>query len=85
MLDGVEPGVIDEIHHAAEHIAAIKIVEAKARWIGHKLHTDVAIAVDESLPLVCGQQDRGVARKRAVRAHAGIGNRKHTLCERQRA
>jgi cation diffusion facilitator family transporter len=51
MLDGVEPGVIDEIHRAAEHIAAIKIVEAKARWIGHKLHADVAIAVDESLPL----------------------------------
>jgi Cation efflux family/PDZ domain len=33
MLDGVEPGVIDEIHHAAEHIPGITVVEAKARWI----------------------------------------------------
>ena len=51
MLDGVEPGVIDEIHHAAEHVPGIKVVDAKARWIGHKLHADVAIRVDESLPL----------------------------------
>jgi divalent metal cation (Fe/Co/Zn/Cd) transporter len=28
-----------------------RIVDAKARWIGHKLHADVAIDVDESLPL----------------------------------
>lgn len=51
MLDGVEPGVIDEIHHAAEHIPGIKIIEAKARWIGHKLHADVAIRIDENMPL----------------------------------
>jgi cation diffusion facilitator family transporter len=51
MLDGVEPGVIDEIHHAAEHIPGITVVEAKARWIGHKLHADVAIRIDDTLPL----------------------------------
>lgn len=51
MLDGVEPAVIDEIHHAAEHIPGIKIVDAKARWVGHKLHADVAIRIDDTLPL----------------------------------
>ncbi|RJT28287.1 cation diffusion facilitator family transporter [Mesorhizobium waimense] len=51
MLDGVEPGVIDDIHHAAEHIPGIKIIDAKARWIGHKLHADVAISVDQDQPL----------------------------------
>lgn len=50
MLDGLEPGVLGEIHHAAEHVAGIKqVVDAKARWIGHKLHADVAIAVDDRL------------------------------------
>ena len=29
----------------------MKIVEAKARWIGQKLHADVAIAIDDTLPL----------------------------------
>ncbi|MER9355617.1 cation diffusion facilitator family transporter [Mesorhizobium sp. M0514] len=51
MLDGIEPGVIEEIHHAAAHVPGAEIVEAKARWIGHKLHADVAINVDRSLPL----------------------------------
>jgi cation diffusion facilitator family transporter len=52
ILDGVEPGVIDEIRHAAEHVAGIRSVpEAKARWLGHKLHADVTIAVDKGLLL----------------------------------
>ncbi|WP_027165713.1 cation diffusion facilitator family transporter [Mesorhizobium sp. WSM3224] len=52
MLDGVEPGLVDEVHHAAEHVAGIeKVVDAKARWLGHKLHVDVEIAVNDALLL----------------------------------
>ncbi len=51
MLDGVEPGVMDDIHHAAAHVPGARIVDAKARWIGHRLHADLAINVDETLPL----------------------------------
>ena len=52
MLDGVEPGILDDIHHAAEHVPGIsKVVDAKARWVGHKLHADVAIATDPQLPV----------------------------------
>ena len=51
MLDGIEPGVMDEIHHAAAHVPGAHVTEAKARWIGHKLHADVTIDVDGSLPL----------------------------------
>lgn len=51
MLDGIEPDVISEIHHAAAHVPGVHIVDAKARWIGHKLHADIAIAVEESLPV----------------------------------
>jgi cation diffusion facilitator family transporter len=53
-LDGVEPAIVDEIQHAAEHVKGIKIVSARARWIGHRLHTDVAIAVDDKLPVNAG-------------------------------
>ncbi len=53
-LDGVEPAIIDEIRHAAEHVKGIKIVSARARWIGHRLHSDVAIAVDDKLPVSAG-------------------------------
>ncbi|TIM51285.1 MAG: hypothetical protein E5Y69_06380 [Mesorhizobium sp.] len=51
MLDGIEPEVIGEIHHAAAHVPGARIVDAKARWIGHKLHADIAVAVEESLPV----------------------------------
>lgn len=52
MLDGVEPGLIGEIEHAAQHVAEIEtITEARARWLGHKLHVEVEITVDEGLSL----------------------------------
>ena len=53
-LDGVEPAIVDEIQHAAEHVKGIKIVSAKARWLGHRLHTDIAVAVDNNLPVSAG-------------------------------
>ncbi len=38
MLDGVEPGVIEEINLAIDHVDGVKeIGEIRARWIGHKL------------------------------------------------
>jgi cation diffusion facilitator family transporter len=51
-LDGVEPKVTAEIRHAAEHVPGIaRVANAKARWIGHRLHADVAIVVDDTIPL----------------------------------
>jgi cation diffusion facilitator family transporter len=45
-LDGVEPGTTEEVRHAAEHVKGIeRVVDVKARWLGHKLHADVTIAV----------------------------------------
>ena len=42
-LDGVEPGFVSEICHSAEHVKGIKeILDVKARWLRHKLHTDIA-------------------------------------------
>ena len=51
-LDGVEPAIVDEIQHTAEHVKGIKIVSAKARWLGHRLHADIAIAVGDKLPVI---------------------------------
>ena len=52
MLDGVEPGTIEEIRHAAEHVPGIvQVLEAKARWLGHEMHADVVISVDDAQSL----------------------------------
>ena len=53
MLDGVDPVILSEINHAAEHVSGVnRVMDTKARWIGHRLHADVTIAVDENLPLM---------------------------------
>ena len=52
MLDGVEPGIIEEIRHSAGHVLGIReVTDAKARWLGHELHAEVTIAVDDQLSL----------------------------------
>ena len=52
MLDGVEPSVVEEIRHAAEHMSGVaKVLVAKARWLGHLLYVDVTIAVDDNILL----------------------------------
>lgn len=48
MLDGIEPGVLDEVDHAAAHIGGIqRVVDARAHWIGHRLFVDLTIALDD--------------------------------------
>jgi cation diffusion facilitator family transporter len=50
MLDGVDPVMIDEIRHTASHMAQVKeITEVRARWLGHRLHAEVNIAVESHL------------------------------------
>jgi cation diffusion facilitator family transporter len=50
MLDGVEPGTVEEIVHAGEHIKGIRRVrDAQARWLGHRLYVEATIEVDERL------------------------------------
>ena len=46
VLDGVDPDVLDEVIHAADHVKGVKAVDdIKARWVGHKLHVEMSIAV----------------------------------------
>jgi cation diffusion facilitator family transporter len=52
MLDGAEPRIIDEIRHAAEHVPQVKeVAEVRARWLGHRLHAELNIAVDPQLTI----------------------------------
>ena len=50
MLDGVDPALIDELRHAAEHVAAVRgVLGIRARWLGHRLTAEVDIAVDDAV------------------------------------
>jgi len=55
LLDGVEPGAIEEIRHAASHVPGVEEVsEVRARWLGHRLHAEVNVAVDPDLSVAEG-------------------------------
>lgn len=50
MLDGADPQVIEELRHAAEHVPQVKeVTEVRVRWLGHRLHAEVNVAVDPQL------------------------------------
>jgi cation diffusion facilitator family transporter len=52
MLDGIEPQVIGELRHAAQHVRGVLAVSAvRARWLGHRLHAEMTVTVDPKLSL----------------------------------
>ena len=57
VLDGVDPEVIDEIRHAVKHTSGVQDVsEVRVRWLGHRLHAEVNIAVSPELSVEKGHQ-----------------------------
>jgi cation diffusion facilitator family transporter len=53
MLDGADPQVIEEIRRAAENVPQVKeVTEVRARWLGHRLHAELNIAVHPELTIV---------------------------------
>ncbi|MEN4006099.1 MAG: cation diffusion facilitator family transporter [Methanobacteriaceae archaeon] len=61
LLDGVDPEVIDEINHAISHIKGVQDVgEVRVRWLGHRLHAEVNIAVDPKLSV---EEGHGIAKE----------------------
>ena len=69
MIDGVGPEVVDEIRHAALHIEGVEQVsEVRARWIGHRLHGEVNLAVAPALS-VSEAHALGQAARHAILHH----------------
>ncbi|WP_119067639.1 cation diffusion facilitator family transporter [Rubrobacter indicoceani] len=57
LLDGVEPEITDGIRHTARHVEGVKRVdEVRARWIGHRLHAELNVAVEPGLSVKAGHE-----------------------------
>src|SRR5260221_7524560 len=60
-LDGVQTEIVDEIEHAAHHVKGVeKVTDIRARWIGHRLHAEINIAVS---PLLNVQEGHNIAKE----------------------
>ena len=50
MIEGIEPEILAEVEHAPMHVPGVKSVhQARARWVGHRVFTDLHIAVDPDI------------------------------------
>jgi len=55
LLDGVDPEVVDEIRHAAGQVEGVEDVsEVRVRWLGHRLHAELNLAVSPTLSIEQG-------------------------------
>ena len=53
ILDGVEPGITEEIRHAAEHVPGIRqVIDVRARWLGHRLNAELDVVLDGTTTLI---------------------------------
>jgi cation diffusion facilitator family transporter len=55
LLDGVDPGVLADIMHAIRHIPEVQeVTQVRIRWIGHRLHAELNLAVRPQLSVAQG-------------------------------
>jgi len=55
LLDGVDPVVIEEIKHAVQHTPEVQeVTQVRVRWLGHRLHAELNIAVSPHLSVAQG-------------------------------
>jgi cation diffusion facilitator family transporter len=67
LLDGVDPGILDEIRHGVAHAEGVEAVsDVRARWLGHRLHAEVNIAVRPTLSVSQGHAVAVEARHRLL-------------------
>lgn len=75
MLDGVDPDVIDEIKHTVHHTAGVSdISEVRVRWIGHRLHAELNVAVNPRLSVEKGHEIAKEVRHRLLHNLQYISN-----------
>ena len=57
VLDGVDPEVVDKIRREAGRVEGVRDVsEARVRWLGHRLHAELNVAVDQTLTVEEGHE-----------------------------
>jgi cation diffusion facilitator family transporter len=57
LIDGVDPEVIDNIKHAVDHTPGVEdISEVRVRWLGHRLHAELNIAVASDITVEKGHE-----------------------------
>lgn len=50
LIDGVDPGVVEEVRAAAAHASGVEgVAGVRVRWLGHRLHAEIDVIVDPDI------------------------------------
>ncbi len=53
IMDAIDPSIVNQIEHYVEQVeGVVKIDKLRAHWVGHRLFTEITVAVDAGRPLV---------------------------------
>jgi cation diffusion facilitator family transporter len=75
LLDGVDPALIEDIRHAARHIADVQeVTQIRARWLGHRLHAELNITVRPALSVAQGHAIATEVRHQLLHHLPALGN-----------
>jgi cation diffusion facilitator family transporter len=67
LLDGVDPRIVDEIRHGVAKAKGVEAVsDVRARWLGHRLHAEVNVAVHSNVAVSQGHAVAVEARHRLL-------------------
>jgi cation diffusion facilitator family transporter len=68
ILDGVEPGVIDDLRHAALDVSGVQdVTDVRARWIGHRLYAEANVIVSQELTVGDGHKIAAAVQHQLIR------------------
>ncbi len=57
LMDGVDPTIITQVTHVAAEVNGVeKINETRVRWLGHRLHVELNIAVNPKITVEKGHE-----------------------------
>lgn len=69
LLEGVDPDIIDEMERTASRVPGVEeVTRVRARWLGHRLQTEIHITVDAQLTVEQGHTIAGEVRHRLLHA-----------------
>jgi len=72
LIDGIEPEILAQIEHAPMHVDGVcSVHDVRARWLGHRVHSDITIDVD---PLLSVREADGISKQveQALRGHVRL-------------
>jgi cation diffusion facilitator family transporter len=74
-LDGIEPRTLEEIAATAREVPEVRDVAAvQARWLGHAIRSELAVAVDPALSVGEADEVAALVRRRLLEAQPLMGD-----------